>query len=100
MVTNFITETHLKHWGAEKNGQLLGMLSWKATHSYADQLWLASTPENEDLVLNTLLPFIHWRERSQRPLSIDFPKGRAAETLHQAGFSPSHTLIWMEIGGK
>jgi GNAT superfamily N-acetyltransferase len=94
---NFLTETHIRHWGAEQNGRLLGMLSWKTTHAHADQLWLAAPPENEELVLQALLPHIYWREHSRRPLSIDLPNGRAADTLHAAGFRPSHTLVWMEI---
>ena len=97
MVANFFTETRLRHWGVEKQGQLLGILSWKTTISYADQLWLAAPPRTEDAVLKTLLPHMRWQERSRRPLSIDLPFGRAANSLHAAGFRPSHTLVWMEI---
>lgn len=99
-LTNFFTETHIRHWGVERNGRLLGMLSWKTTHAHADQLWLAAPPENEDLVLQALLPYIHWREHSRRPLSIDLPVGRAVKTLYTAGFRPSHTLVWMEIENR
>ncbi len=97
MVANFFTETRLRHWGVERQSALLGVLSWKTTHSYADQLWLAAPPEAEDTVLQTLLPHIRWQERSRRPLSIDLPFGRATHTLHAAGFRASHTLVWMEI---
>lgn len=97
MIANFLTETRIRHWGVEQEGQLLGILSWKTTISYADQLWLAASTTNEDIVLKTLLPYICWQERSQRPLSMDLPVGRAADTLHAAGFRASHTLIWMEI---
>jgi len=97
MMARFITETRLRHWGVECQGQLLGVLSWRATHLFADQLWLAAPPENEDIVLQTLLPYIRWRERARRPLSIDYPVGRAANTLQESGFHPDHTLIWMEL---
>jgi hypothetical protein len=96
-IANFFTETQIRHWGVEQHGRLLGVLSWKTTHAYADQLWLAAPPENEDFVLQSLLPYIHWREHSRRPLSIDLPVGRATNTLHMAGFRASHTLVWMGI---
>lgn len=93
---NLFTDTRLRHWGVERQGQLLGLLSWRATTTYADQLWLAAPPETEDIVLQTLLPYIRWRERNRRPLSLDLPEGRAASTLQEAGFRPDRTLIWME----
>jgi GNAT superfamily N-acetyltransferase len=95
-LVNLFTDIRIRHWGVEQQGQLMGLLSWKATTSYADQLWLAAPPETEDLVLQTLLPYMRWRERNRRPLSIDLPVGRAASTLREAGFRPDHTLIWME----
>jgi GNAT superfamily N-acetyltransferase len=96
-IANFFTETYIRHWGVEQHGRLLGMLSWKTTRTYADQLWLAAPPEHEDLVLQALLPYIHWREHSRRPLSMDMPTGRATNTLLEAGFHSTHTLVWMEI---
>jgi ribosomal protein S18 acetylase RimI-like enzyme len=97
ILARFITDNRLRQWGVERQGQLLGTLSWRATATFADQLWLAALPENEDIVLQTLLPYIHWRERARRPLSIDYPVGRAVNTLHDSGFRPNHTLIWMEL---
>jgi GNAT superfamily N-acetyltransferase len=96
-LVNAFTETRLRHWGVEQQGKLLGILTWRASTSYADQLWLAAPPESEDVVLQTLFSYIRWRERARRPLSIDYPVGRAANTLYEAGFRPDHTLIWMEI---
>jgi ribosomal protein S18 acetylase RimI-like enzyme len=95
-LVNLFTDIHIRHWGVEQQGQLMGLLSWKATTSYADQLWLAAPPETEDIVLQTILPYMRWRERNRRPLSIDLPVGRAVSTLHEAGFRPDNTLIWME----
>lgn len=97
VLARLINETRLRQWGVERQGQLLGILSWRATGMFADQLWLAASPENEDIVLQTLLPNIRWRERARRPLSIDYPVGRAVNALHESGFRPEHTLIWMEL---
>jgi len=96
MLVRLVYETQLRQWSVEQRGQLRGTLSWKTTNAYADQLWLAAPPENEDIVLQAILPHLHWHGRARRPLSIDYPVGRAAKTLHEAGFKPDHTLIWME----
>ena len=95
-VNRFFSEVHLRHWSVVRHGQWMGTLTWRATGAHADQLWLAAPPEHEAAVLQTLLPYIHWRGRSQRPLSLDYPAGRAADALQQAGFRAEHTLIWME----
>jgi ribosomal protein S18 acetylase RimI-like enzyme len=97
LFTRMIFDTRLRHWAVEQQGALLGVLSWRTTHTYADQLWLAAPPESEDIVLQTLLPHLRWPERSQRPLSLDLPVGRASHTLQTAGFRPEQTLIWMEL---
>jgi len=96
-LVRFFHDTQMRQWGVEQDGQLRGVLSWKTTNAYADQLWLSAPPENEEIVLHTILPYIQWRERAQRPLSIDYPVERAANPLSEAGFHPNHTLIWMEI---
>ncbi len=95
--SRFWSETRLRHWSVEQNSEWLGTLTWYATGAYADQLWLAAPPETETPALQTLLPYIHWPGREHRPLSLDYPAGRAADVLHQAGFRAEHTLIWMKI---
>ena len=97
LIVRLFQETQLRQWGVEQSGQLRGILSWKTTSSFADQLWLAAPPESEEIVLQTLLPYIEWRGRAQRPLSIDYPVDRAAKTLRETGFRPNHTLVWMKI---
>jgi ribosomal protein S18 acetylase RimI-like enzyme len=95
-LVRFVYETQLRQWGVEQDGRLLGILSWRMSNMYADQLWLMAPAENEDVVLKTLLPYIHWRERAQRPLRIDLPIGRAVSALQETGFRMDQTLIWME----
>ena len=95
-LNRIFSEEQLRHWSVERAGRWLGTLTWRATAAHADQLWLAAPPESEDITLRTLLPYIHWRGRTQRPLSLDYPAGHAAQTLQEAGFKAEHTLIWME----
>jgi GNAT superfamily N-acetyltransferase len=95
MFLRLIFETQIRQWGVKQGDRLRGVLSWKTTRTYADQLWLAASLGSEDIMLRTLLPHIEWRERAHRPLSIDLPVGRAAHTLQTIGFQPNHTLIWM-----
>jgi GNAT superfamily N-acetyltransferase len=95
--TRIIFDTRIRHWAAKRDGELLGVLSWRTTSTYADQLWLAAPTENEDIILQTILPYLRWPERSHRPISMDYPVGRAANPLHEAGFQPDQTLIWMEL---
>ena len=96
-VMNFFAEFHLQHWGVEQQGELLGILTWRNTLSYADQLWLAAPPQTEDQVLQTLLPYLRNQRRSRRPLSIELPQGRAVKSLQAAGFRIRRTLVWMEV---
>jgi GNAT superfamily N-acetyltransferase len=97
MLSRLFYETQVRQWGVEDGGRLRGILSWKTTKSYADQLWLAAPLESEARVLQTVLPHIQWHERAHRALSIDYPVDRAATTFNKAGFHPDYTLIWMQL---
>ncbi len=97
LVARFFAEIDVKQWALERHKQLLGVLTRQASHSYADKLWLAAPPNNEDFVLQALLPMLQREARGQRPLTLDYPAGRAHETLLAAGFVPRQTLIWMEL---
>ena len=96
MAHRFFYDVDIRHWAAQKKGQLLGVLTWQASYGYADHLWLATPPQSEDIVLQTVLPYIRREHRLRRPLSFNYPDGRAVETLMTAGFQKQHTLIWME----
>lgn len=93
----FFSDVSLRQWAVERDQELLGVLSWQGSRRYADYLWLAAPPEHENLVLKTVLPFIRREHRLSRPMALDYPEGRAVETLKAAGFEPKTTLIWMEV---
>jgi L-amino acid N-acyltransferase YncA len=95
-VYRFFGEVDVRHWAVERNKELLGILSWQGSRRYADHLWLASPPENDELVLGTVLPFLRRESHLRRPISLNFPEGRAAKVLMDAGFEQKTTLIWME----
>ena len=93
----FFGEKRLRHWAARHREGLLGVLTWQETERYSDYLWLAAPPETEALALGTILPFLRREARLRRPLSLNYPAGRAVDFLQAAGFEHRHTLIWMKV---
>lgn len=85
----------LKHWAAERSGQLLGVLSWQPGSVGPDHLWLAAPPQGEDLAALALLGRVRKLTGSRRSLALDFPAGQAAVSLEKIGFFAEQTLIWM-----
>jgi hypothetical protein len=92
-----IHELEIQHWSVEKDFKLIGVLSWQRSHRYSDYLWLAAAPDEEDAVLKNVLPLIRRTRWLDRPISLDFPEGRAVKVLTEASFSKKITLNWMEI---
>jgi predicted GNAT family acetyltransferase len=93
----FFSEVRIRHWAAQSQGRLLGVLTWQESRSSSDHLWLAAPPETEGRALQVILPFLRGEHRLNRPLSLDYPADRANESLLAAGFEFQHTLIWMNI---
>jgi ribosomal protein S18 acetylase RimI-like enzyme len=85
------------HWAARLNHQLIGVASWEPTRLAADTIWLATGDGSEDLAIRSLLPFTCRNLRSRRPLTVNYPAGRATQAFFEAGFNPHYSLIWMEI---
>lgn len=97
MLYRFFNEVNVRHWAVESQSGLLGVLSWQEARGYADHLWLAALPQNEDQALRAVLPFIRRERRLSRPLSLDYPENRAVEAFTRTGFTPKSTLIWMNV---
>ena len=93
----FFSEVRVLQWAARERDLLLGVLTWQASHAHADYLWLAAAPETEDVTIRTIMPFIKGESLLRRPLSLDYPAGRAEAALHDVGFEFQHTLIWMKV---
>jgi len=96
-LNRFFNEVHVRHWAAQNKDHLLGVLTWQGSHAHADYLWLAAPPWREEMALRTIMPFLRGESFLRRPLSLEFPAGRAGDVLHELGFEFQHTLIWMNL---
>jgi len=95
-VTNLLDGYYLRHWAIGKKNRLYGIISWHKTDSFANNLWLAISEEEEDKVLPTGLVKVCKRLPQHHPLSIDYPVGRFRMQFEALGFEEFRTLIWME----
>jgi len=96
-VVRFLNDMHVRQWSARRNEQLAGVLTWQLMPAYADSLWLATKPEFEESVAAALLTHARGHLHSHRPLSLDYPAGRASQAIQAAGFHLHQTLIWMSM---
>ena len=97
LFTRFLNDFQIRQWSAWQGDRLLGVLAWQTMPAYANSLWLAAAPENEEFAAAVLLPYIRQHPPSRRPLSLDFPAGRAIQAIQSAGFHFHQTLIWMSL---
>jgi hypothetical protein len=63
----------------------------------AEQVWIATSQENEDAAIRSLVPHLRqYLVARQRTVAINYPAGRAEPAFYDCGFIPQNTLIWME----
>lgn len=93
----FLNIELLQHWCVEREGVLMGVLTWKHTSGYADPLWLAVPEAPEEAATLGLLTRTRVDIKHSQPLSLNFPAGLAENVLRKAGFYQHQTLIWMSI---
>lgn len=84
------------HLAARKNGSLIGLVTWEPSRMYADTLWLATDPADENEAVGALLRGIRRSLRRKRPLMVNYPANQAVSGFIESGFNPQMTLIWME----
>ena len=92
----FISGEAIHHWAARRNGRLLGTLSFEPTATSTDNLWLAALPSTDEEAISSLLPVALHDLAPFRPLSLNYPAGRAEDAFISVGFAIHQTLIWME----
>jgi ribosomal protein S18 acetylase RimI-like enzyme len=86
------------HWEAARAGKVVGFVTWTAVRSASDALWLATTEESENQAVQPLLAHARLAlAKRGRPLSVNYPAGRAIQAFEAAGFSAHQTLVWMEV---
>jgi len=89
-------ERQVLQWGVEGQRGLMGVLSWQSSSLEADRLWLATEEGKEGEAIPLLASHAHAVLRQGRPLTLNYPAGRARETLARVGFQAARTLIWMD----
>ncbi|MEA4909184.1 MAG: GNAT family N-acetyltransferase [Chloroflexi bacterium] len=96
-LVSLIEGTPLVHWSVHQHGQLYGTATWERTIHYADNLWLAASPQWEDTAVPALLNHARLFIPTHRPLAINYPAGRAVQAFEMCNFRVLNTLIWMEF---
>ncbi len=89
------SERRVVQWSAERNGDLLGVLSWQSSSLETDRLWLAAGAQHEDEIIPQLMHSALAELEPRRSLALNYPGGRATKALQEAGFHTARTLIWM-----
>jgi len=96
-IVRFFNGEEIHHWAARHKGELIGLVSWQPRLQPTDTLWVATIPQWEEKALHALLPKVRKDRQYNRPMTVNYPSGRAEEAFLNAGFAPLHTLVWMEI---
>lgn len=86
------------HLAARRENELIGLVTWEPSRTYADTLWLATDPGKEEFAVRALMVGIQKVLSRERPLMVNYPEGHAVAAFEQSGFVPHMTLIWMEAG--
>lgn len=94
-ISRFFHRTNILQWAVFQKKQLLGTLSWQATTSHANALWLAVPRYADDSTVYTLLMHARRFAPSTHALMLEYPARLFAEAIQRAGFSAQQTLIWM-----
>jgi ribosomal protein S18 acetylase RimI-like enzyme len=92
-----LNDLRLAHWSGWREGRLGAVVTWQASLGYADHLWLAVDPDGDETLAAPLLLHARKHAPSQRTLSLDYPEGRAVQSIESAGFHKHQTLVWMAL---
>ncbi|HOE35188.1 MAG: GNAT family N-acetyltransferase [Chloroflexi bacterium] len=88
----------LSHLALRDDRQLLGVLTCQKTRLSSDLVWLALPDEpGEDMRADMLLSALLKKEEPVRPLSLEYPLGRAQLGIQSAGFTLARNLDWMKL---
>lgn len=96
-VIHWMNGDRITHCAARWANQLIGMVTQETGMRNTDNLWMAVSPDHEDMAILALLTAINNQNSHHRPYSINYPAGQAAHSFQSAGCVLQNTLIWMEI---
>ena len=92
----FFALNYPRHWAIQRNGDMLGVLTWLQTPGYTDPLLLATPADLDEQAIQILLASARRQLPSRRKMTLNLPSAFANSPLQAAGFIPQQTLIWME----
>ena len=96
-LARLFSETYLQQWAAQRDHRLEAAVTWQASSTFANILWLAAPPQAEDETVQALLLYARRQVPSHRPLSLDYPARQSSIAIQSAGFKAYQTLIWMAL---
>ncbi len=91
-----LIDPKISQWSVVAGSELIGVVSWQSSKTFADWLWIASSAETEGVLLDAFLPVWMKSAGYKRPLRLNFPKRRTNRSLETHWFKPTRTLIWMK----
>ena len=86
---------NIRQWAACSKASLSAVLTWQASSTHADSLWLAAPPDAADAAIGALLSHARRALRSKRTLRLEYPADQNNDGIQSAVFYPQQTLIWM-----
>lgn len=92
------SDSNLNHFALRKQSELLGVLSWQRGLQKTENLWLA-IPENEKEAetIAALMGYFLQNKWEGKKLRLEYPGGRAEDSLAKAGFKLNRRLQWMKL---
>lgn len=97
LLYRLLNDLHVKNWSAVRDGRLIGAITWQASLSYVDHLWLAVNPEIDETAVAPLLSYVRRHTSPKRVLSLDYPSDHARQEIQSAGYVEHQTLVWMSL---
>jgi len=89
------------HWAVQREGVLLGVLTWQRSFGNTDHLWLATPEIMQEDAVRELLTCTRRRLSSRRLARLNYPAAQSEDAFRSAGYEAVQTLLWMEyrLGG-
>jgi ribosomal protein S18 acetylase RimI-like enzyme len=96
----FLYNAVVYQWGLMGGGRLMCSASWQPLGNHSSALWLAAPPDCSSRQVHVLLAYARQIAKSSRSILLDYPARMHEAAIRAAGFTPSQTLIWMELPFK